>query len=125
MNRKNYKDGVEWEEKVAYSRAVKIYNFIEVSGTVAVRKDGSIPEDAGEQARLTFDKIEKALKHLGAGRENVIRTRIYVKDISEWEKIGLAHGEFFRGIDPASSMLEVSRFISEEYKVEIEASAIL
>lgn len=122
----NISTGAKWEDLVGYSRAVRIGNQIEVSGSVAVR-DGLVvgENDPYEQTRCIIGIIEEVLHELGSGLENVIRTRMYVTDISRWEEVGRAHGEFFAGIKPATSMVEVSALISPEYLVEIEATAIV
>lgn len=123
--RKNYTSGAKWESTVGYSRAVRIGNTIEVSGTVAV-KDGEpfAPGDPYRQTVRVIEIIEEALVALGGSLNDVIRTRIYVTNIKRWEEIGLAHGKFFSEIRPATSMVEVSGLISPEYFVEIEATAI-
>ncbi len=125
-NRVNVSSGAQWEEDVGYSRAVKIGNHIEVSGTVALKKGSVVGEaDAYLQTKQCLEIIEESLEKLGAQLENVIRTRIYVINIEQWHDIGRAHGEFFLDIKPATSMVEVSRLISPEYLVEIEATAIV
>jgi enamine deaminase RidA (YjgF/YER057c/UK114 family) len=124
--RENYCSGARWESTVGYSRAVRIGNIIEVSGTVAV-KDGEpfAPDDPYRQTICIIEIIAEALEKLGGTLEDVIRTRIYVTDIKRWEEVGLAHGKFFSEIQPVTSMVEVSGLISEDYFVEIEASAVL
>lgn len=125
-NRKNISTGAVWEAKVGYSRAVKIGNIIEVSGTVASDGDQLIGKDNPyEQTKFAIQKIEKALIEAGATLADVIRTRIFVTDISQWPEIGRAHGEFFGDIRPCTTMLEVSKLISSDYLVEIEASAVI
>ena len=115
-----------WEDKVAYSRAVKIGNVIEVSGTAAVNVGEIVGKgNAYEQTKFVIQKIEKALKEAGASLKDVIRTRIYVTDISKWEEIGRAHGEFFREIKPATTMVEVKALIDPDLLVEIEATAVV
>ena len=126
MNRTNYSSGAQWEDIVGYSRAVKVGNLIEVAGTTAV-KDGEVvgKGDAYAQTKYIFEIIEKTLKEAGASMENVIRTRMLVTDISKWEEIGRAHGEFFRSIKPASTMVEISGLIDPEMLIEIEVTAHL
>lgn len=122
-----YSTGATWEPIVGYSRAVKVGNVVEVSGTCAVGSDGQTVglNDPYLQTKRCLDIITEALHALGAQLEDVVRTRMYVTDISMWESIGRAHGEFFGDIRPATSMIEVSKLISPEYLVEIEATAII
>lgn len=118
--------GAKWEDIVGYSRAVKAGNIIEVSGTVAVEGEQNIePGDAYLQTLFILNKIGKTLMQAGADLTNVVRTRIYVTDISKWEQVGKAHGEVFKDIKPATSMVEVSSLIHRDYLVEIEATAIV
>ena len=127
MQRTNYSSGAKWEEIVGYSRAVKVGNTVEVTGTVAVDNNGDVvsPGDAYAQTRFILEKIAGVLEKAGAGLSQVVRTRIYVTDISRWEEYGRAHGEFFHEIRPCTTMVEVSKLISPEYLVEIEATAII
>lgn len=125
--RRNISSGAVWEEIVVYSRAVRIGNVIEVAGTTAVDEQGNVVGigDPAAQTRFILQKIEKALVAAGATLNDVIRTRLFVTDISRWEEIGRAHGEFFAQIKPAASMLEVKALIGPELLVEIEVTAIV
>jgi len=122
-----YSTGTKWEPIVGYSRAVRVGNCIWISGTTATDESGTIviPGDPYKQTIQTIKNIETALKALGADLSHVTRTRIYVTDISQWERIGKAHGEYFSEIRPATSMVEVSRLILPEMMVEIEADAFI
>jgi enamine deaminase RidA (YjgF/YER057c/UK114 family) len=128
MNKRlNISSGVKWEDIIGYSRAVKIGNMIEVAGTTALDEEGNLvgPDNPYEQTKYIIAKIEKALISAGAALTDIVRTRIFTTDISHWEEIGRAHGEFFRGIKPASTMVEVRSLINPGMLVEIEATAII
>lgn len=127
MERVNISTGAKWEDIVGYSRAVKIGNIIEVTGTVATDGSGEIvgKNDVYIQTKFIILKVEKVLEQLGAKLSDVIRTRIFTTDISLWEEIGKAHGEFFGQIKPCTTMVEVNALIDKNYLVEIEFSAIL
>lgn len=124
--RKNISTGAPWENIVGYSRAVQLGNLLEVSGTVAVDEKGVLVgrEDAAAQTRHILEKISKVLMQAGYSLTDVVRTRMFVTDISRWEEIGKVHGEFFNTIKPATSMVEVSALIDPDYLVEIEVTAV-
>jgi enamine deaminase RidA (YjgF/YER057c/UK114 family) len=126
MKRTNYSSGAIWEGKVGYSRAVRVGNIIEISGNVASDNDKVVAEgDAYEQTRFVLAKIESALIKAGATLHDVVRTRMFVTDISRWEEFGRAHGEFFKSIKPATTMVEVNKLIDARFLVEVEATAII
>ncbi|SYZ72577.1 Endoribonuclease L-PSP [Candidatus Zixiibacteriota bacterium] len=122
----NIGSGTEWEKTVGYSRVVRVGNVIEVSGTVAVENGDVVAQDNPyEQTRFILAKIADYLKQAGGTAANIVRTRIYVTNILDWEEVGRAHGEFFGDIRPVTSMVEVRALIEPEYLVEIEATAII
>jgi enamine deaminase RidA (YjgF/YER057c/UK114 family) len=127
MQRINYSSGAKWEDIVGYSRAVKIGNVIEVTGTVAVDNNNNLVggDDAYKQTKFIIQKIEAVLQRAGASLKDVVRTRMFVTDISRWEEYGKAHGEFFKDIKPCTTMVEINKLISPEYLIEIEATAII
>ncbi len=125
--RRHIDSGSPWEPRVGYSRAVRVGDHVYVAGTTSTDESGRVVglRDAAEQTRFVLRKIEEALVRAGATLADVVRTRIFVRDISQWEAIGDAHGEFFREIRPAASMVEVSRLIDPDHLVEIEADAVV
>lgn len=127
MERINVSTGAKWEDIVGYSRAIKIGNLIEVSGTVATDGSGELVGKGNVylQTKFIILKVEKVLEQLGASLKDVVRTRIFTTDISKWEEIGKAHGDFFGTIKPCTTVVEVSALIDANYLVEIEFSAIL
>lgn len=127
LDRINYSSGSKWEDIVGYSRAVKIGNLIEVTGTVASDDDGKVvgAEDAYAQTKFIYQKIEAVLKKAGAAMKDVVRVRMFVTDISRWQEYGRAHSEFFKDIKPCNTMVEVSALIEPGYLIEIEATAII
>ena len=126
-DRTNFSSGSVWEDVVGYSRAVRIGNTIEVSGTVAADENGNVVgrDDAFQQTTFILQKIGKVLEEAGASFKDVVRTRMFVTDISRFNEYGRAHGEIFSSIKPCTSMLEVKSLVAPEYLVEIEVTAIL
>jgi enamine deaminase RidA (YjgF/YER057c/UK114 family) len=119
--------GTKWEPIVGYSRVVKVGKFVYVSGTTATDSQGNVVgmEDAGAQTIQALKNIQRALESVGARLEDVVRTRIYVTDIKQWEEVGKAHGAFFKEIRPTTTMVEVKALVNPEMLVEIEAEAVL
>jgi len=125
FGRKTASSGSKWEPLMGYSRAVRSGNIIAVTGTVGVNADGKYSPEVGEQARRSLAIIQKAIEALGGKLEHVIRTRMFVTDVSQWEAVAKVHGEVFGEIRPATSIVEVPRLIDADAKIEIEADAIV
>jgi len=127
MSRQNISSGAPWETIAGYSRAVRVGNLVFVAGTTAANADGSVvgKDDPYAQTRHILDIISRALVEAGSSIEDVVRTRMYVTRMDEWQEVARAHGEFFREVRPAATLVEVSRLIAPEFLVEIEAEAIV
>ena len=126
MSRQNILTGSPWEEKMGYCRAVRIGNIIEVSGTVAIVDGEKVKaDDAYAQTLNILERIEKVLEEAGAGMKDVIRTRVFTTDISQFDNIAKAHGAYFKNIKPTTGMYEISKLVAPEYMVEIEFTAVL
>ena len=123
----NFSSGSKWEDIVGYSRAVKVGNVVEVTGTVASGDDGNVvgKDDAYAQTKFIYQKIEAVLQRAGAEMKDVVRVRMFVTDISRWQEYGKAHSEFFKDIKPCNTMVEVSALIEPDYLIEIEATVII
>lgn len=125
-NRTNYTTGGQWEDIIGYCRAVKVGNTIEISGTTAVKDaDGNDLTDLFDQTKAIIEIFKKVLTDAGATLENVVRTRMFITDISQWEKAAKAHGLYFKDIKPVTTMVEVSKLIAPEMLIEIELTAII
>ncbi len=125
MKRENFATGSKWEPIIGYSRAVKIGNQIAVSGTTGSNEQGELADNVYDQTIQTLKNIEAALLKAGASMSDVVRTRLYMANIADWEQAGQAHGEFFGEIRPATTMVEVSRLIDPKMLIEVEADAII
>lgn len=125
MARKNFSSGTKWEDIVGYSRAVQVGNTLEVTGTVAADENGVVGKgDMYAQTKFALQKIEKVVLEAGFSMSDIVRTRLFVTDITKWEEAGKAHAEFFSVIKPCTTLLEVSKLIEPDYLIEIEATAI-
>ena len=126
-DRSNYSSGTPWESIAGYSRAVRVGNIIEVAGTTAVDTEGQVvgAGDISKQTDYIFNKIRNALNHAGSKMSDVIRTRMYLTDINDWETVARVHGDIFSDIKPVSTLVEVSGLIDEELLIEIEVSAVV
>lgn len=125
-NRQNFTTGSPWEDIIGYCRAVKVGNTIEVAGTTAAKDDaGNLIEGLYNQTKAILERLEKVLEDAGASVENVVRTRIFLTDISQWQEAAKAHGEVFKNIKPVTTIVEVSKLIDPEILIEIEVSAII
>jgi enamine deaminase RidA (YjgF/YER057c/UK114 family) len=125
MERTNYPSGAKWEDIVGYSRAVQVGDHLEIAGTVSSDENGVVAKgDPYKQTKFILSRIEKVLSHAGFSMKDVVRTRMFVTDISRWEEIGKAHGEFFKEIKPVTTLVEVKALIDPDYLVEIEVTAI-
>lgn len=125
MSRKNFSSGAKWEDIVGYSRAVQVGNVLEVTGTVAADENGVVGKgDMYVQTQFALQKIEKVVREAGFSMNDVVRTRLFVTDISRWQEAGKAHAEFFQHIKPCTTMLEISKLIEPDYLIEIEATLI-
>jgi enamine deaminase RidA (YjgF/YER057c/UK114 family) len=125
MKRENFATGSKWEPIIGYSRAVKIGNHIAVSGTTGSDAEGNLADNVYDQTRQTLQNIQAALAKAGASMKDVVRTRMFMANISDWEQAGKAHGEFFGEIRPATTMVEVSQLIDPKMLIEIEVDAII
>ena len=127
MKRLRVQSGAPWEDQVGYCRAIRAGDHVYVTGTVPLNPDGTphAPDDAYRQAKRALEIVEAAIAELGAGRDHVVRTRMYVTDIARWSEFGRAHAEFFGEHRPATTMVEVRRLIADEFLIEIEADAIV
>jgi enamine deaminase RidA (YjgF/YER057c/UK114 family) len=127
LTKKRVSSGSPYESSIGFSRAVRVGNWISVAGTAPIGSDGNsiAPDDVSAQARRCFEIIQGALEDAGASLADVVRTRIFLTRIADWKDVGRVHGEFFADVRPASTMVEVSRFIDPDWRVEIEADAIV